>query len=248
MKALKLFLIFNLLVCCDEQDRICSPFTPKPSDKYHFPVRPGMPAWSEFTSGQQMIDACQVPELILENMSTYGLIETCLDYPLLNNMLAFDNVQLGTEKQMENFNGFSELILRDNATLLMLERYKLMNPMCPPKSNDLTVGEYGLHFIYFSMIQSQVVLLHQLVSSERRELLEEAVIKYDFFLQDQINYGIFNLKTTALIIARVMVVEGYKPFLNEMDQNESLRIFVNDVDLQNNLGTLKIILDYGNEF
>ncbi len=240
-------LIFILLMACNKQEEgICLTFTPKPSDQYIFPLRPGMLGWEKLNSGQEMIDTLQIPEDKLETISTYGLVETCLDYPLLGNMLAFENIQKGTESQMNNFNGFIALESRDEAARIMLDRFKLMNPSCPP--NNTNIADYSLFFIYMGMIQAQKIFIEQLAPSERKDLLNEAIKKYIEFEKIGAPYSIFNKKVEALIMARVMVVENFLPFLEEINSNEFIKIFIKDVELNNNIETLDIILDYAHQF
>ncbi len=64
-------------------------------DNYEYPIVPGTPEWAEFESHVEMIEACQIPEDILTNMCTHGLIVTCLNYPLLSDILVFNIIQLG---------------------------------------------------------------------------------------------------------------------------------------------------------
>ncbi len=242
-----IYILFVILIACNKHDEeICLTFSPKPSDQYIFPVRPGMPEWEELTSGQEMIDILQLPEDKLTSISTYGLVETCLDYPLLSSMLAFESIQKGTESQMNNFNGFITLESRNEAGRLMLNRFKLMNPSCPPNNTDIV--DYSLFFIYMSMVQAQNIFIEQLTPAERRELLNEAINKYIEFKRIGDPYSIFNLKVEALIMARVMVLENYAPFLEEIATNNFMNIFINDVELNNNIETLNIILDYANQF
>ena len=242
-------LLFIILISCGKEDEvICSSFTPEASDQYIFPLRPGMPEWERFTSGQEKIDALQVPVGILKKMSTYGLVETCLDYPLLGAMMAFDTIQYGVERQMENFNGFHELITRENAGQIMLDRFKQMNPECIPQGDEVVVGDYTLTFVYMGMVQAQFVLIEQLTSSERRELLDEAIKKNTQFENIGDPYSILNLKIEALLMARVMVSEKYEPFLEEIAKNVSIEIFIKYVELNNKIETLNKILEYATEY
>lgn len=244
-----MILLFIFSVSCSkEDDVICSTFIPKVSDQYMFPVRPGMPEWAEFTSGQEKTNALQVPEDILKNMSSYGLVETCFDYPLLVTMMAVDTIQYGLEKQMEEFNGFHELMTREDAGRIMLARFKQTNVECIPKGDEIIVGNYTLFFVYTGMIQAQSVFLEQLAPSELRELLDEALIKYNQMELIGNPYSILNLKIEALLMARVMVSEKYEPFLEEIANNESLEIFIKYGELNNQLETLNTILDYAKQF
>ena len=248
MRYYMILLFIFSVSCSKEDDVICSTFIPKVSDQYMFPVRPGMPEWAEFTSGQEKTNALQVPEDILKNMSSNGLVETCFDYPLLVTMMAVDTIQYGLEKQMEEFNGFHELMTREDAGRIMLARFKQTNVECIPKGDEIIVGNYTLFFVYTGMIQAQSVFLEQLAPSELRELLDEALIKYNQMELIGDPYSILNLKIEALLMARVMVSEKYEPFLEEIANNESLEIFIKYGELNNQLETLNTILDYANQF
>ena len=45
-----------------------------------------------------MVQVCQVPEEILQQLTTPALLETCLSYPLLLDMFAFDDLKKGFEQ------------------------------------------------------------------------------------------------------------------------------------------------------
>lgn len=237
-----------LTTCGNQDDANCVPFASGSYDKYEFPIKPGMPEWEAFTTAQQMMDACQVPEATLEQMTTQGLVETCLDYPLLGDMLAYTNIQMGTERQMENFNGFLELQTRADAAGLMLGRFEMMEPDCFPNGGDLAIGQYGLEFIEIGMLLSQDVFIGQLEPAVRRKLLNEALKKYDLFLRDQEHYGILNLKVAAFTMAKVMLVEAYLPFEEEVAQNEAMALFVAEEDIKNDVEILNTIIEYATNF
>ena len=60
------------------------------TDAYEYPVKPGTDAWRAFTTHEEMLKACQIPESTLHAMSTEGLVETVLNYPLFNDVLAYE--------------------------------------------------------------------------------------------------------------------------------------------------------------
>lgn len=37
---------------------------------WDYPIKPGTEEWTNFKSGQEMLNACQIPENILKNLST----------------------------------------------------------------------------------------------------------------------------------------------------------------------------------
>ncbi len=259
MKRINIFLLSIVMLSCEKQDTECTPFAPKPlgeyaynfqpEDQYDFPVRPGTPEWGEFTTGQQKIDACQMPGAILEVISTNGLIETCLDYPLLSTMYAFNSIQYGTERQMENFNGLGKLVQKSDAATLMLARYKYMDATAIlDGEDDITIGSSALMFDRFGMVLSQPVFMAQLTTVEKKELVYEAMAKYETFLLNHEVLGILTAEIQALIMARAMQAKGYKPFLNEITKNEYMSAFVADANLKGNYETLNIVIDYAKRF
>jgi len=84
---------------------------------WDYPIKPGTEKWKNLTTSQAMIDVCQIPEDILQNMNTVDLIQTCLNYPLKGNVYAYANVKDGIEHISLQFNGFKELLLRKKIIL-----------------------------------------------------------------------------------------------------------------------------------
>ena len=60
------------------------------SDAYDYPVKPGTDAWKALGSHEDMLNACQIPETTLNRMSTAGLVETVLNYPLFGDAWAWN--------------------------------------------------------------------------------------------------------------------------------------------------------------
>ena len=243
-------LLFGLLVlaACKKEDLSCRPYTPPvPSDTYVFPVKPGTPAWAALQSGAEMVAVCQVPATTLRSMSTEGLIATCLDYPLLFDMTLANSLQRGARAVMSNFNGFGELQSRPTAAALLLDRYQRMRAACLPKADQR--GAYSFTFSYVEMIVAQDEYLNQLSSAQRRVLLQETLNKYvekQPYTDDV--YGIFGLKTTALVMARIMQAERYAPFLTALSSNTALQVFITDVNLQGNPETLDVVVNHAKQF
>ncbi len=71
---------------------------------YDYPVRPGMDEWGTLGSSAKY-DVCQIPEDILKKMTTRALVETVLDYPRLLIYTAHNDMQMGFDMLVENFNG-----------------------------------------------------------------------------------------------------------------------------------------------
>ena len=78
------------------------------SGVYDFPIKPGTSEWRELNDHNATIDACQIPEGILLDMSTIDLLVTILNYPNYNDIHYYNDKQKGLERIENSFNGFRE--------------------------------------------------------------------------------------------------------------------------------------------
>ena len=114
-KLIKIFLLIIILVV--------PVLAQQNSRKYEFPVKPGSAKWKTLKSHAKKLEVLQVPEDILSNISTEHLLQTCMNYPLYTNMIAFNNFQKGIEQIIIEFNGLQELLRRENGGTELLKEY-----------------------------------------------------------------------------------------------------------------------------
>ena len=144
---------------------------------YDYPVRPGMPEWAEFTDHQQMIDACEIPENILCAMTTEALVETVLDYPLFIDPYAFNNVNHGFESISNTFNGVKELMTRDDASTILLEKYQNAIVLTPFAARQASAKEY-FYLSNIELMMAQPVFYNKLSISNQIKFDNIAEEKY----------------------------------------------------------------------
>lgn len=99
-------------------------WTTKRDNSFDYPVQPGSSEWSNFSTHDEMLEACTIPDEILHNISTKDLVRLVLNYPLLNDYNAFSSEQQGLEILISNFNGLQELIARDDGILELVKEYQ----------------------------------------------------------------------------------------------------------------------------
>ena len=99
----RLFRVFSTLLCLS---LLCSLYlnvsavsndstsTYPINTPYEYPITPESEEWLEMSSHSERVNACQVPDSLLKNMSTSALIETISNYPLLVDVLLFDKACL----------------------------------------------------------------------------------------------------------------------------------------------------------
>lgn len=105
---------------------------------WDYPIKPGSEEWSNFIDYESKVNACQIPEIVLKTLSTEELFNLVLEYPLLNNIYVFNDVDEGIKRLFDNFNGIRELALRKNVSNLFTDSYeKSMNKISPLLKNRL---------------------------------------------------------------------------------------------------------------
>lgn len=90
---------------------------------YTYPVLPGTKEWQALEDHQQMIDACQIPIDVYQNMTTEELAQTMLAYPLNADMFAFDSYEMGFEVVKERFDGLQEFSNRADSASYLIDLY-----------------------------------------------------------------------------------------------------------------------------
>lgn len=104
-----------------------------------------------------MIDACEIPTDILNNMSTQALLKTVLNYPLLIDLYAYDITQKGFNAVSTHFNGLVELQNRIDAPKHILETYKNLN-IVSSKSQAINYQDiFDSDFLEILLFQDSIV-------------------------------------------------------------------------------------------
>ncbi|NJO00386.1 MAG: hypothetical protein HC880_00720 [Bacteroidia bacterium] len=98
------------------------------------------------------------------------------------------------------------------------------------------------------MILAQEEYLSKLSPDQRQILMLDALNKYNQKQENFDIYGIFGLKTTVFLMARIMQLDHFQPFLTAVSQDEYLDVFLKDVELQGRFETLDIVVDYAKNF
>jgi hypothetical protein len=201
-------------------------------DVYDYPIKPGSPEWKELGSYQARVEACQIPDSTLEKISTEGLIETCLNYPHFFNFIAFDSYQGGVYSIIRRFNGLQELLKREDAGIKLLERYKKMDPEYNTSSVGKTKFTFVNEFIFAELLLAQDVILSNLKENGRYALLKECIKK----AQDKNLYinihGPYTRQFISLIMARILLKEKFKPFVQRVSNNKGLELFIKNANFE----------------
>ena len=114
-----------------------------------------------------------------------------------------------------------------------------MDPNC--KENNWSEVSLGPSFIYawIEIIIAQYQILEQFKPEKSKSLCSLAL--HTFQRKKLLDYSIFSQKTSLLIIGRIMLINEYSPFVQEYNENNSLKYFIDYSVLGGQLEILKAI-------
>lgn len=230
MKRYCLYFIFTfcLLVSCQKVEQICCPCYEAEgiSDKYLYPIRPGMEEWTKLKSHQEMVDVCQIPCDILNKMCTIGLVDSYLDYPILFTIFAYNNINEGLDQISVEFNGFTELQARTDGATKLFQRYKALNPSSLDSSwTSLERGKFKQTFQFYELTLGYHSICCKLSKVERVEVLKDGLDKLTN--KEILDYSGFSLITNTYLIARILEQEEFVPFLDYINRRDDMKLFLN---------------------
>ncbi len=101
-------------------------------------------------SRDERIESCQIPEDIVDSMSTETLLESVLDYPFMIDMLAFNTYEEGYERVKSEFPALQELIERDNLSSALIDEYYQLS-----SSKSKNIDENIVKIGYITILTNQ---------------------------------------------------------------------------------------------
>jgi hypothetical protein len=184
-------------------DNLKSPFSTNVSDAYDYPIRPGTDEWRKLHNMVEKYQVCQIPEDILKNMSTLGLVETVLDYPNLFLYTAYNDMQYGFDVLVANFNGLQELYNRKDAGSEILNIFLKMYPAAINEEwTDIQKGGYAFSFLNIEMLLMQESILDNLIPTEHQLLIDRAVLNQQQMKTIPELYSAIDFEVTSMLIER----------------------------------------------
>ena len=177
---------------------------------WDYPIKPEMKEWAAFETGEQMVKACQIPLDVLNTIGTKELVTVCLNYPLFNTYVAFNDERKGVNAIIRQFNGLQELSQRKDGVQELIKIYAEY-PILSQIQKDATSKDYHIPYKlpFLELVLSDSIFLSQINSEGLEEFRKIAVNKYTDKLQNSEVYSLFNIKKTMLLAAVIMDKQVY---------------------------------------
>ena len=173
------------------------------SQVYDYKINPNNKNWNELKTETERLNALQIPQIILEKISTDDLIISCLNYPAFGHYLAYNYQQTGFDYVYNNFNGLQELFNRKDAGKKLLNLYKSF-AIEGNNSLGIDTAYLSIRFNFLELIISQETIIKQLSFKEKQELVEVAQNKYYSKINNETFNSIYGIIPTLLIITRTI--------------------------------------------
>lgn len=215
---------------------------------WDYPVKPGTAEWSNLKTYEERLDVYNIPDKLLEMMNTIDLVQTCLNYPEFRLIMTRNSLQQGYDYLKSIFNGFRELEKRNDAGKELIKEYNKLNPI-DIKNFDTPVkrGEFAFKLTYIEILLAQNTILTNLDDESKKELIKASISNYEATEKMPENYATFGLLTPALILGRLLDVNGHQGFISKKLKDDNLRAFVENTILFD-AATLSDILSFSKTY
>ena len=172
------------------------------SKVWDYPVHYGMPEWEKLSTFHERLNAYNIPDNLLQYMTTEDLVNTCLIYPKWLLISGFDNLQTGYNAIKSVFNGFAELENRPDAFKELYRVYQKMDPEEITKSSKK--GQFTFEFTFIELLLSQNSVLSSLSNSEKISLIKTSNSIYEKKCKHIDVFSTLGLSTTCMILGRIL--------------------------------------------
>jgi len=114
-------------------------------------------------SKKDIIIESQIPETQLKTLNTNELLEKCLSYPYITDVMFAQNIPLMFKYIRQEFNGFHELLGRQNAAEVILNRFLNFDfQKINEYQADYEKGLYVFKFCYLNLLLAQDEIIDRL--------------------------------------------------------------------------------------
>lgn len=202
------------------------------SQEWDYPVKPGTKAWEQLSTYEERLNAYNIPNELLQKMSTEDLVHTCLNYPEFRLIMTRNSLHQGYNYLRTIFNGFEELEKRVDAGEKLIMAYKKLNPSKIVQfEQTVDKGAYSFKFTYLEILLAQKPIIKNMDNSEIKGLIEQCISNYQNFEKMPDLYGTFSLTTPALVLGRTLDVREYPVYQSKKSKNRKFEHFVDNTQL-----------------
>ncbi len=191
---------------------------------WDYPVKSGTDEWKAFKRHSQRIEACRIPQYILNRMSTAELLRAWINYPLRIDMMCFSTLQEGFAKQIGRSDALKELLRRKDSGNAVFEEYMKTDFQGTINAwgtwSNYKKGEFYSNNLFLEFLLSQKKVLNSIPKNKKKELLSE-VYQRNNILRDN-NQSVMLRSTNIVLMGRFLLNEKHALFSAAVAGNTQL--------------------------
>lgn len=219
MKRLLLYMFFFMMgfsLCAQELN----------NKTFEFPIKPHDGKWETITSIGQRLEMLQIPSEKLLEMPTSELLDVCLDFPYLIDVFLSDDYQLGFDCLKKEFNGYNELLQRDDLlNTIIIKSRTLASEIEEIQIRDLSErGYFSFKWFVLEMIAAQDDLIREKNSSYIKQLIDISIDNLTLKGMYPDIFSDLNSIPTYLLFAKTI---KYSDIRIDNETSERLEHFIN---------------------
>jgi hypothetical protein len=199
---------------------------------WNYPVKPGTEAWSNLKTEDERFKAMNIPEDILNNISTSELVKTCLNLPAFGYFTAFNNFQEGFVILATKFNGLAELANRNDGFIYLMKIYENAGEEGFISEQPGIEEEYWpIRFIWIELLLAQNKILMPATHDDKSDLMKICLEKY-YLKQQSDKYSFYSTSASLFLMARIMQADNFGEFVTECKENDALDSFFHSSEME----------------
>lgn len=230
MKQYLLIILLSMIGVCSYSQQI------KNTD-FVYPIKPGEDKWEKMISTEERIASLQIPENILNKIYTERLLNICLDYPYILDVLFYNDYQEGINALRDDFNGFNELLNRKDLGKIILAMDKKF-PLELDKLRDKDIvekGKFSFRYFILELILAQDNVLATLSINEEDELLDITIQNLKLKTKQPDIFGDISTTPSYFIYAKKALIDSNFNFTDAKQKNDVIEFINRPVGVDDNI-------------
>jgi hypothetical protein len=177
-----------------------------------------------------MVRNCQIPDSIISTMTTKDLLDSYLNYPLIMDMLAYDNLKDGFDKMNNTLNCFQTLLKREDVGKILIEKYRNMKVVMDLNDSiSSTVGDYTFSFSTMELLLSKDEILNKLNQPDKLLLIKNVTQKYETKMLHKSIHGLLGQQTNLYLTAKILNFMGNNEWDLYIKSNKDVKNFIENM-------------------
>lgn len=193
-----------------------------------FPINPNSSEWKQMESPVQRMLSLQLPKEDLDSIPSDALLDLCLRFPYLLDVIFADDYQKGIESLFSHFNGFQELLQRDSIADVFIDKLAKFPEEVSIALNGTDIDKGNLSFRWFvlEMLIAQPHVLSKM-GKEHVLLMKHLLMKNQEIEKNHAEiFNEINTLSKCLIIIRHSLND--KEYNLEKEQKDAFLKFSNN--------------------